>query len=86
MKWTDEQRNKAINHAMDLAAGVDNFRQVLILTMTHEGAMNVVQLRTDDATQMESIGMFRLMAADVEQRMIACWKDNDSPMREDDDE
>jgi hypothetical protein len=85
MKWTDEQRGEIINHAMDLAANVDRFRQVLILTMTQEGTMNVVQKRTDDATPMETLGMYRLMACDSEEQLVACWKDNDRPMSEDEE-
>jgi len=85
MKWTEPQRNEVINQAMDLAANVDNFRQVLILTMDHEGNMNVVQKRVDDATTLEAIGMYRLMAADVEQKTAECWRDADRPMSEDEE-
>ena len=84
MNWTEEQRNEIVNNAMDLAAGVDRFRQVVILTMTAEGVMNVVQKRRDDATSMETLGMYRLMARDQENQMIAGWRDTDRPMNEED--
>lgn len=85
MKWADEQRNDVVNQAMDLATNVDRFRQVVILTMTHEGTFCVVQKRTDDATNMEAIGMYRLLAADTEQQAIAMWVDNERPQCEADE-
>lgn len=82
MKWTETQREEVISQAMDIAANVDRFRQVLILTMTHDGCLNVCQKRTDDATTMETIGIYRLMAADTEKQSIENWVYNPNPHSE----
>lgn len=82
MKWSDEQREEVISQAMDLAANVDRFRQVVIMSVTQDGQLNVCQKRTDDSTTIETIGMYRLMAADAEQQLIANWVDNQRPHAE----
>ena len=82
MNWTEKQRNEILNHAMDLAANVDNFRQVVILTVTNDGTMKIVQRKRDDATRMETLGMYRLMARDEENQLQALWRDRERPMSE----
>ncbi len=82
MEWTHEQRGDIVNQCMDLAANVDRFRQVLILTMSEDGTMNVIQKRRNDATQVEALGMYRLMAHDTEERMMDLWRDDSRPCRE----
>jgi hypothetical protein len=84
--WTNYQKNNLIGQIMDLATNVDNFRQVLILTMSQDGTMNVVERRVDDATSMEAIGMYRLMAADRERDSLSAWRDNDYPNRSSDED
>lgn len=85
MDWTQEQRDDIVNQAMDLCANIGNFRQVIILTMTNEGMMNVIQKRRDDATTIEALGMYRLMAVDTEQIMLDHWRDNERPCRDEED-
>ena len=85
MEWTQDQRDDIVNQAMDLCANIDNFRQVIILTMTNEGMMNVIQKRRDDATTIEALGMYRLMTVDTEQTMLDHWRDNERPCRDEED-
>lgn len=85
MDWSQEQHDDIVNQAMDLCANINNFRQIMILTMHTDGTMNVIQKRRDDATSLEALGMYRLMAADSEEQMIACWRDNERPCKGDDE-
>lgn len=83
MEWSDAQHDDIVNQAMDLCTNINRFRQVIILTMATDGTMNVIQKRRDDATAVEALGMYRLMAADVESQLIQNWHDTERPCSED---
>lgn len=81
--FSPEQVDHIVQQCMDTATNVKSFRQVIILTVSNEGMINVSQQRVDSATQCETVGLYRLMAADTEQQLIARWQDNGRPHHED---
>lgn len=85
MDWTEEQKADVINQLMDTATNLDNFRQVLILTMSVEGVLSVIQKRRDDATMTEALGIYNLMAHDTEDQLVAYWQDKERPCKSDEE-
>ena len=83
---TEESKNETIANIMDLATNIDNFRQVIILTITHDGVLKVIQKKSPDATDIERLGIYNLMAKDTRDQIMARWEDNDRPMKGDSDE
>lgn len=86
MKMTEESKNATIANIMDLATNIDNFRQVIILTITHDGILNVIQKKSPDATDIERLGIYNLMAKDTRDQIMARWEDSERPMKGDSDE
>lgn len=80
VEWTEDQREAIIGNCMDICANVDGFRQVVLLTVSMDGTMNIVRKRRDDATAMELLGALELIKTDELRTQMDGWYSNPRPM------
>lgn len=80
MEWDQEAKDSIVGNAMDLCTNVDNFRQIVIMTITNEGTFNVVRKRKDDASGLELIGALHVLVRDETRFFDDSFKGNDRPM------
>jgi hypothetical protein len=86
MPWNDEERNNVINNSIDLCTNIENVRQVAIIIITDDGVMNICHHGKSESNELEMLGAYRLLAADMEANLLRGWQADDRPIKTDDDD
>lgn len=80
--WTNEQRDDIITQAMDICANIENFRQIVIVTVANDGHVGSIVQKRENASLVELLGIYRIMTASTEQDILRSFVDDDRPHSE----
>ena len=79
VEWTKEQKEDVVNNAADVCSNIDGLRQVMIISISTDGSLNLVERRRNDASLMETLGAYRIALKNVEAAIEKQWVDDDRP-------
>lgn len=80
MEWDQEIKDSVVANAMDLCTNIDQFRQIVIMTITNEGMFSVVQNRKHNASGLELIGALHVLVRDETRVFDGTFKESNRPM------